>query len=116
MLGLSCQMRAQRIVHAIRKPRNNADEAIGAKPGWAGATRDLFRGSLMRYSPTRRRRLPSKGRRCNGGSAYGGETKKAQNPTGPDAQARSQGRPRQLRARKGAIVADPADLCQQGKN
>src|SRR5438876_4016428 len=27
MLGLSCQMRAQRIVHAIAKPRNNADEA-----------------------------------------------------------------------------------------
>src|SRR5438876_11772263 len=28
MLGLSCQLLAQRIVHAIAKPRNNADEAI----------------------------------------------------------------------------------------
>src|SRR6266571_3874844 len=28
MLGLICQLRAQRIVHSIRKPRNNADEAI----------------------------------------------------------------------------------------
>src|SRR5438876_8245228 len=27
MLGLSCQLLAQRIVHAIAKPRNNADEA-----------------------------------------------------------------------------------------
>src|SRR6266705_7154673 len=33
MLGVA----AQRIVHAIRKPRNNADEAIAPKPGWDGA-------------------------------------------------------------------------------
>jgi hypothetical protein len=28
---------AQRIVYAIRKPRNNADGAIAPKPGWDGA-------------------------------------------------------------------------------
>jgi hypothetical protein len=28
---------AQRIVPAIRKPRNEADEAIAPKPGWDGA-------------------------------------------------------------------------------
>src|SRR5947208_16001084 len=38
MLGLTCQLRAKRIVHAIRKPRNNADESIAAKPGWDGAS------------------------------------------------------------------------------
>src|ERR1700730_8442692 len=37
MLGAA----AQRIVHAIRKPRNNADEAIAAKPGWDGACRAI---------------------------------------------------------------------------
>src|SRR6266568_6459755 len=37
MLGAA----AQRIVHAIRKPRNNADEAIAAKPGWDGAFRAI---------------------------------------------------------------------------
>src|SRR2546425_12867351 len=37
MLGVA----AQRIVHAIRKPRNNADEAIAAKPGWDGAFRAI---------------------------------------------------------------------------
>src|SRR6266581_338229 len=34
-------MRAQRIVHAIRKPRNNADGAIAPKPGWDGAFRAI---------------------------------------------------------------------------
>src|SRR5438132_12288735 len=37
MLGAA----AQRIVHAIRKPRNNADGAIAAKPGWDGAFRAI---------------------------------------------------------------------------
>src|SRR5207237_7364193 len=37
MLGVA----AQRIVHAIRKPRNNADEAIAAKPGRDGACRAI---------------------------------------------------------------------------
>src|SRR5207244_5077138 len=37
MLGAA----VQRIVHAIRKPRNNADEAIAAKPGWDGAFRAI---------------------------------------------------------------------------
>ena len=46
LLGLSCQLRAQRIVHAYRKPRNNADGAIAPKPG-----RDLFRGSLAGGEP-----------------------------------------------------------------
>src|SRR5207245_5371660 len=32
---------AQRIVHPIRKPRNNADKAIAAKPGWDGAGRAI---------------------------------------------------------------------------
>src|SRR5207244_9179724 len=41
MLGLSCQMRAQRIVQAIRKPRKNADEAIATKPRWDGACRAI---------------------------------------------------------------------------
>ena len=41
MLGLICQLRAQRIVHPIRKPRNDADEAIAAKPGWDGACRAI---------------------------------------------------------------------------
>src|SRR6266567_8671308 len=38
MLGLTCQLRAKRIACPIRKPRNNADEAIAAKPGWDGAS------------------------------------------------------------------------------
>src|ERR1700682_5923387 len=37
MLGAA----AQRIVHSIRKPRNNADEAIASKPGWDGACRAI---------------------------------------------------------------------------
>ena len=37
MLGVA----AQRIVHPIRKPRNNADEAIAPKPGWDGAFRAI---------------------------------------------------------------------------
>src|SRR6266567_9622273 len=37
MLGAA----AKRIVHPIRKPRNNADEAIAAKPGWDGASRAI---------------------------------------------------------------------------
>src|SRR5438552_18141111 len=37
MLGAA----AKRIVHPIRKPRNNADEAIAAKPGWDGACRAI---------------------------------------------------------------------------
>src|SRR5438128_11335444 len=37
MLGAA----AKRIVHPIRKPRNNADEAIAAKPGWDGAGRAI---------------------------------------------------------------------------
>src|SRR5436190_14675126 len=32
---------AKRIVHPIRKPRNNADEAIAAKPGRDGAGRAI---------------------------------------------------------------------------
>src|SRR5215470_16841488 len=32
---------AQRIVRAIRKPRNNAYEAIAPKPGWDGAFRAI---------------------------------------------------------------------------
>src|SRR5438132_12866114 len=69
MLGVA----AQRIVHPIRKPRNNADEAIAPKPEGTGlsgrsalsrrssrkaavaATRDLFRGSLGGSA----RRMPS---------------------------------------------------------
>src|ERR1700686_2849921 len=37
MLGAA----AQRIVRPIRKPRNNAYEAIAAKPGWDGACRAI---------------------------------------------------------------------------
>src|SRR5437870_7725039 len=37
MLGVA----AQRIVNPIRKPRNNANEAIAAKPGWDGAFRAI---------------------------------------------------------------------------
>src|SRR5438876_4288481 len=37
MLGAA----AQRIVHPIRKPRNNADEASAAKPEWDGAGRAI---------------------------------------------------------------------------
>src|SRR5438876_10926217 len=37
MLGAA----AQRIVHPIRKPRNNADEASAAKPRWDGAGRAI---------------------------------------------------------------------------
>ena len=37
MLGAA----ARRIVHTIRKPRNNADEAIPTKPGWDGAFRAI---------------------------------------------------------------------------
>ncbi len=37
MLGVA----AQRIVHPIRKPRNNADEAIAPKPEWDGAFRAI---------------------------------------------------------------------------
>src|SRR5438876_12442411 len=37
MLGVA----AQRIVQAIRKPCNNADEAIAAKAGWDGAFRAI---------------------------------------------------------------------------
>src|SRR5438132_12345512 len=66
MLGVA----AQRIVHPIRKPRNNADEAIAPKPGGTGlsgrsalsrissrkaavaAMRDLFRGSLGGVMPS----------------------------------------------------------------
>src|ERR1700693_4578460 len=48
MLGLSCQMRAQRIVHAIRKPRNNAYEAIAPKPGGTGLS---GRSAVSRRSP-----------------------------------------------------------------
>src|SRR5437667_10703414 len=32
---------AQRIVRTIRKPRNNADEAIAPKPGWDGPFRAI---------------------------------------------------------------------------
>ena len=41
MRGLICQLRAQRIVHPIRKPRNKADEVIARKPGWDGAFRAI---------------------------------------------------------------------------
>src|SRR6266704_1596129 len=44
MLGVA----AQRIVHAIRKPRNNADEAIAAKPGGTGLS---GRSAVSRRSP-----------------------------------------------------------------
>src|SRR5439155_16703174 len=37
MLGAT----AKRIVHPIREPRNNADEAIAAKPEWDGAGRAI---------------------------------------------------------------------------
>src|SRR5438270_854349 len=37
MLGAA----AQRILYAIRKPRNNADGAIAPKPGWDGAFRAI---------------------------------------------------------------------------
>src|SRR5215467_15072777 len=37
MLGVA----APRIVDSIRKPRNNADEAIAPKPGWDGAFRAI---------------------------------------------------------------------------
>src|ERR1700675_3322034 len=48
MLGLSCQMRAQRIVHAIRKPRNHAHGAIAPKPGGTGLS---GRSAVSRRSP-----------------------------------------------------------------
>src|SRR6266536_906198 len=44
MLGVA----AQRIVHAIRKPRNNADEAIATKPGGTGLA---GRSAVSRRSP-----------------------------------------------------------------
>src|SRR5438270_13494877 len=37
MLGAA----AQRILYAIRKPRNNADGSIAPKPGWDGAFRAI---------------------------------------------------------------------------
>src|ERR1700693_1137826 len=44
MLGAA----AHRIVHAIRKPGNNADEAIAAKPGGTGLS---GRSAVSRRSP-----------------------------------------------------------------
>src|SRR5437870_7672925 len=44
MLGVA----AQRIVHPIRKPRNNADEAIAAKPAGTGLS---GRSAVSRRSP-----------------------------------------------------------------
>src|ERR1700694_3491284 len=44
MLGVA----AQRIVHAIRKPRNNADGAIAPKPGGTGLS---GRSAVSRRSP-----------------------------------------------------------------
>src|SRR5947208_10022238 len=41
MLGLICQLRAQRIVHPIRKPRNNADECHCAETRRDGAFRAI---------------------------------------------------------------------------
>jgi len=37
MLGLICQLPAQRIIHPIRKPRNNADDAIAPETRRDGA-------------------------------------------------------------------------------
>src|SRR5438445_10192461 len=48
MLGLICQLRAQRIARPIRKPRNNADEAIAPKPEGTGLS---GRSALSRRSP-----------------------------------------------------------------
>src|SRR5436189_5563264 len=41
MLGLVCQLRAQRIAWPIRKPRNNADECPARKPEGTGLSCQL---------------------------------------------------------------------------
>src|SRR6266581_4565323 len=66
MLGLSCQLRAQRIVHAIAKPRNNSDEAIRPPRVEERSSRPRRRPSIRalpvaRFAPTHTRAKPKPG-------------------------------------------------------
>src|SRR5215831_5167812 len=61
---------AQRIVRPVRKPRNEADEAIAPKPGWDGSFRaTCFVARLANRRAAAPSRAPFRG--CDRGGAHG---------------------------------------------